>query len=34
VRTWVAEREALPLVTLDAEILSRARLAGVTTIAP
>jgi predicted nucleic acid-binding protein len=31
---WVAEREALPLVTLDAEILARAHLAGVTTIQP
>ena len=31
---WVADREALPLVTLDAEILSRAHLAGVTTVAP
>jgi predicted nucleic acid-binding protein len=31
---WVAEREALPLVTLDAEILARAQLAGVTAIAP
>jgi predicted nucleic acid-binding protein len=31
---WVAEREALPLVTLDAEILARAHLAGVTTVAP
>jgi predicted nucleic acid-binding protein len=31
---WVAEREALPLVTLDAEILGRAHLAGVTTVAP
>jgi predicted nucleic acid-binding protein len=31
---WVAEREALPLVTLDAEILARAHLAGVTTVTP
>ncbi len=31
---WVAEREALPLVTLDAEILSRAHLVGVATLAP
>ena len=31
---WVAEREALPLVTLDAEILGRAHRAGVTPIAP
>ena len=31
---WVAEREALPLVTLDAEILARAPLAGVSTMAP
>jgi predicted nucleic acid-binding protein len=30
----VAEREALPLVTFDAEILSRAHLAGVTAVAP
>ncbi len=31
---WVAAREAMPLLTLDAEILSRAHLAGVTTFAP
>jgi predicted nucleic acid-binding protein len=31
---WVAEREALPLVTLDAEILARAPLAGVAARAP
>jgi predicted nucleic acid-binding protein len=31
---WVAEREALPLVTFDAEILARVHLAGVTAIAP
>jgi predicted nucleic acid-binding protein len=31
---WVAEREGIPLVTLDAEILAHAHLAGVTTIAP
>lgn len=31
---WVAEREGLPLVTFDAEILARAQLAGVVTIAP
>jgi predicted nucleic acid-binding protein len=31
---WVAEREGLPLVTLDAEILARAHLAGVTAVAP
>jgi predicted nucleic acid-binding protein len=31
---WVAERETLPLVTLDAEILARAHLAGVVTVAP
>jgi predicted nucleic acid-binding protein len=31
---WVAEREVLPLVTLDTEILARAHLAGVTTIPP
>ena len=31
---WVAEREGLPLVTFDAEILARARMAGVTAIAP
>lgn len=31
---WVAEREALPLVTFDGEILARAHLAGVTTLAP
>jgi predicted nucleic acid-binding protein len=31
---WVAEREALPLVTFDIEILARAHLAGVATIAP
>jgi predicted nucleic acid-binding protein len=31
---WVAERVGLPLVTLDAEILGRAHLAGVVTIAP
>jgi predicted nucleic acid-binding protein len=30
----VAEREALPLVTFDAEILSRAHLAGVTAVSP
>jgi predicted nucleic acid-binding protein len=30
----VAERHALSLVTLDAEILARAHLAGVTTITP
>lgn len=31
---WVAEREGLPLVSLDAEILGRAHLAGVTAVAP
>jgi predicted nucleic acid-binding protein len=31
---WVAAREALPLVTLDQEVLARARLAGVTATAP
>jgi predicted nucleic acid-binding protein len=31
---WIAEREALPLVTLDAEILARAPLAGVAAVAP
>jgi predicted nucleic acid-binding protein len=31
---WVAEREALSLVTFDAEILARVHLAGVTAIAP
>jgi len=31
---WVAEREDLPLVTFDAEILARARMAGVTAVAP
>jgi predicted nucleic acid-binding protein len=31
---WVAEREGLPLVTFDPEILARARMAGVTAIAP
>ncbi len=31
---WVAEREVLPLVTLDAEMLGRAHLAGVATVAP
>ncbi|HXQ28972.1 MAG TPA: PIN domain-containing protein [Gemmatimonadales bacterium] len=31
---WVAEREALPLVTVDADILARAHLAGVTPVAP
>jgi predicted nucleic acid-binding protein len=31
---WVAEREALPLVTLDADILARAHRAGVTSVAP
>lgn len=31
---WVAEREAIPLVTFDAEILSRAQAAGVTAISP
>ncbi len=31
---WVAEREALQLVTFDAEILARAHLAGVTALAP
>lgn len=31
---WVAEREGLPLVTLDGEILGRAHLAGVTAVAP
>jgi predicted nucleic acid-binding protein len=31
---WVAEREAIPLVTFDAEILSRAQLAGVAAISP
>jgi predicted nucleic acid-binding protein len=34
VYVWVAERETLPLVTLDAEILARAHLAGVTTVTP
>jgi predicted nucleic acid-binding protein len=31
---WVAEREALPLVTFDAEILARAPLAGVAATSP
>jgi predicted nucleic acid-binding protein len=31
---WVAERRLLPLVTLDAEILARAHLAGVTAVPP
>jgi len=31
---WVAEREGLPLVTFDTEILSRAHLVGVTAVAP
>ncbi len=31
---WVAERQALPLVTFDSEILARANLAGVTTLVP
>jgi predicted nucleic acid-binding protein len=31
---WVAQREELPLVTLDTEILARAPLASVVTIAP
>jgi predicted nucleic acid-binding protein len=31
---WVAEREGLPLVTFDADILARAHLAGVTAFAP
>jgi predicted nucleic acid-binding protein len=31
---WVAEREGLPLVTFDGEILSRAHLAGVSAVAP
>ena len=31
---WVAEREGLPLVTFDAEILSRAHMAGVTAVRP
>jgi predicted nucleic acid-binding protein len=31
---WVAEREGLPLVTFDSEILGRAHLAGVTAISP
>ena len=31
---WVAAREALPLVTADREVLSRAPLAGVTAIRP
>jgi predicted nucleic acid-binding protein len=31
---WVAERESLPLVTFDAEILGRAHLAGVSSLAP
>jgi predicted nucleic acid-binding protein len=31
---WVAEREGLPLVTFDGDILARAQLAGVVTIAP
>ncbi len=30
----VAEREALPLLTLDGEILARAHLAGVSAVAP
>jgi predicted nucleic acid-binding protein len=30
----VAEREGLPLVTFDAEILARAHMAGVTAVAP
>ena len=31
---WVAEREGLPLVTFDGEILARANLAGVSAVAP
>jgi predicted nucleic acid-binding protein len=31
---WVAEREGLPLVTFDSEILGRAHLAGVSAVAP
>jgi predicted nucleic acid-binding protein len=31
---WVAEREQLPLVTFDAEILARAHFAGVAAVAP
>jgi predicted nucleic acid-binding protein len=31
---WVAQREGLPLVTFDGDILARAHLAGVTAVAP
>jgi predicted nucleic acid-binding protein len=31
---WVAERQGLPLVTFDSEILARAHLASVTAVAP
>jgi predicted nucleic acid-binding protein len=31
---WVAEREGLPLVTFDGEILTRAHLAGVSAVSP
>jgi predicted nucleic acid-binding protein len=31
---WVAEREGLPLVTFDTELLTRAPLAGVIAFAP
>jgi len=31
---WVAEREGLPLVTFDGEILTRAHLAGVSALTP
>jgi predicted nucleic acid-binding protein len=31
---WLAAREALPLVSLDAEVLPRAPLAGVTAVLP